>query len=677
MKKISKTLIFTIVLCNVYTYANQICITFYSNRGNSRGHDVATKVRQVESYANWMDASLNEKASLFINHLKNKIKPGLRLVDLGAGTGNLGRYFAVNFPDITVTSVELSPDLIKIGKAQQGNQKIPNYLMEHGDITGSYLENKKEKSDIILMNSVLHEVSSFYHINPEIPENATAQRLGEIRRLLKRINQNLNPSGSLIFRDFVRPTNADRKVILKHLKSDQKEGFKFSDFANQFGFFKVPIKILTEPNQDPAYIYYETSLHSVFEYIFRKDHGFDWKAELNENYGFWDEKEMRTLLSEEGFRVTTIENQDPSWFINNFVKNKIEVLEADKTTVIAPHEYVRKVIVNAEKSAISEVRDVINEHIRRQGDLKESSYTFFQNVISSQNAIRIIKEILSSDDLLAAVAKRAIRHPLGFTKFILDNNWSDRFKGVPEWDLRLHVWDSSPGMSDFLSLENVLESLHAHRWNFISTVLTGSIENHKFLFRQPTENEMKLYERIIAKVPHANQKTLEEACGIEELLQIRGSSLIPETVDMTTLIQRRKQLLETLNISESELKFLSSIFEKYENWLDTTNNSPKESYRLAGYLIADAELSDGTNNVTIHKSNSTYFHGRSSAHRLAVDPRVHTATFLLVGPSKQEPGVLRRPFASHGNQEIQRSFMTVDQARETLKKLLISLSPND
>lgn len=101
--------------------------------------------------------------------IKNKI-----ILDLGCGAGDMDRYFIENGAKFVVAT-DISENMIKVAKAENGSDKIQYNVLKMEDISCL-----NQKFDIVYSSLAFHYIEDF-------------------EKLLKDINNLLNPNGILIF----------------------------------------------------------------------------------------------------------------------------------------------------------------------------------------------------------------------------------------------------------------------------------------------------------------------------------------------------------------------------------------------------------------------------------------------------------------------------------------------
>jgi hypothetical protein len=79
----------------------------------------------------------------------------------------------------------------------------------------------------------------------------------------------------------------------------------------------------------------------------------------------------------------------------------------------------------------------------------------------------MLVELLDSDDRLADIAGRSLRHPNGFAKIVLLSH--------PSYKLRLHVWENETNTSAVIQ-----GNVHNHGWDFSTFLLAGSYRHQEF-----------------------------------------------------------------------------------------------------------------------------------------------------------------------------------------------------
>src|SRR5688500_17952952 len=95
-----------------------------------------------------------------------EVRPNLKVVDLGCGTGELTRHLADTLPNSTVTGIDSSPQMLDAARA--ASFASPNLHFEQGDqsqLTGEW--------DLIFSNAALHWSENHSELIPRLYERLT------------------------------------------------------------------------------------------------------------------------------------------------------------------------------------------------------------------------------------------------------------------------------------------------------------------------------------------------------------------------------------------------------------------------------------------------------------------------------------------------------------------------
>lgn len=118
--------------------------------------------------ADWLDRperEAEEAPSLLLKALK--LKPGMSVVDLGAGSGYLTFPMAkMVSPGGKVLSVDIQPEMLAIIKQKSQRQGVKNVVPVWGTITDPNL--KPKSADLILLVDVYHEFDHPYEMTSKM-----------------------------------------------------------------------------------------------------------------------------------------------------------------------------------------------------------------------------------------------------------------------------------------------------------------------------------------------------------------------------------------------------------------------------------------------------------------------------------------------------------------------------
>jgi hypothetical protein len=274
--------------------------------------------------------------------------------------------------------------------------------------------------------------------------------------------------------------------------------------------------------------------------------------------------------------------------------------------------------------ALAESEQEIKTILESQNcQLTLENYQRFEKILCPERLVRIVEDVLGRPSSLERIAKRSYQHPLGFSKLVLAENWNDG----QGWDLRIHIWYPQSRLVD----SDLTESLHSHRWNFASRIISGKLANHCYHYRQMEGGDESWYKVALGQLQLLSPESRHELIRLLRRydLSLIGGEDVSREIDW-------QSLEELTGLRPQELMRISQIYSKYQNMLDRT--SFVENYDFAGYFESHFLR------TTLYRSGELYFHPLEEAHRLSTDPGILNSTFVLVGPSLQEPGMYRRDY---------------------------------
>lgn len=257
-------------------------------------------------YVRSLDDSAQHKAQLFgpwIDALA--LGPDDVLVDMGCGTGALAARLAAAPGGPQVRAFDADPAMVRLARERHGRQ--PGLSFELGDACTA----RPGPARAWILSSVLHE------LHAEGGPTAVAAALA-------RAAEALQPRGRLLVRDFVRPFEADRRVVLRHARDDIVPGRSFADLAAG-ARFPVHCDGCEETADE---VRYRTDLAGAFEYLFRKDCGRAWQAELAQRYGFWGRDEAIAAIQRTGLALRHAEVRINRWVIDHRLRGRVALHDA-------------------------------------------------------------------------------------------------------------------------------------------------------------------------------------------------------------------------------------------------------------------------------------------------------------------------------------------------------------
>ncbi len=289
--------------------------------------------------------------------------------------------------------------------------------------------------------------------------------------------------------------------------------------------------------------------------------------------------------------------------------------------------------------------------------IEEKDLNSFKNYINRNNVIELLKEIIEDKEKLEEISKRSYTHALGFDKIVLIVDKSTPYK--PE--LRLHLWyPEANGVP-------LVESLHEHSFNFISTVLSGHLENQMFSLEDLNKEDNQLLNKYIAKLSNL---TIEEKSFINSQIEILEALNLKDfgseqfiKMGLEKTYQKQKAI-NLLDMSEEEWSKLCM----YEgHFVSNRVSGEKKAYKH----VFNKHVKLLPYNVMKINKNEYYFHPYQKPHRLYYDNKVLNSTMLITTRILENPqgGSLQRPSYLEENEK---GYEKIPLSVELLKEKLIN-----
>lgn len=288
--------------------------------------------------------------------------------------------------------------------------------------------------------------------------------------------------------------------------------------------------------------------------------------------------------------------------------------------------------------------------------INEDDMPTFKALFNKQNVILILKDILSNPELLQKIADRSYTHALGFDKIILADLSKDSASKLKN-QVRLHIWSPE---TDALP---IVEALHEHSFDFISTVLSGHLENQRFVISELNEKEKYL---LTVLKDASNLAFINEQIEILEALKLKdlGSKQFDE-LGMAQKINLPK-LQALLGLSVEEVLNLTTLEGHY-----VSNRVAGEKKAYAHVLKEYVSLK--AKDVLHINEGEYYFHPYTLAHRLYYDSKILNSTVLVTTHVAHNPegGSLQRPsYVQTQEQHYDKISFTYERMKEKLESYI-------
>jgi precorrin-6B methylase 2 len=284
-----------------------------------------------------MDESYQEKINSILPHLQHieDEQDGL-IVDIGVCTGKMASFYANTFKNCNVIGTDIIEKNVMCANSNETNRN--NIVFVNSPANKQIVTDCSTSAFIFC--SVMHEIYSYgNHIN----------KMDNVKEVLGVTRKSLKDDGVIIIRDFVKPKD-NNVVIMSHQNDDIQHNISFDRYCLDFlraKFNKVdgvnevygvnevdrmingfsPQLFEMQTNKKMDCIDYITNAESAYEFIFRKDYWQNYKAELEEIYGFWSKNHAEKLLTENGFKVIFSEYVNNDWINKNRIDGKIQLFD--------------------------------------------------------------------------------------------------------------------------------------------------------------------------------------------------------------------------------------------------------------------------------------------------------------------------------------------------------------
>lgn len=306
-----------------------------------------------------------------------------------------------------------------------------------------------------------------------------------------------------------------------------------------------------------------------------------------------------------------------------------------------------------------DIQTILTDHFSDRS-INAGDVDMVGSIFEKEDVIYLIKDVLNNPELLSKVANRSYTHALGFDKIVLMDLRKDIPKVSQKTQLRLHIWN--PENTGALP---IVEALHEHSFDFVSTVLTGHLENQQFLLSPLSKREEDILTKlrfIINKITPAELKFLNEQMEIVEALRLSGvgsKQFGNLKMDLDLDINRINDLT---GFSYNEIMLLCSIEGHY---VSNRISGERQAYK---HVLKDYVSLTPFCAMKLDAGES-YFHPYQLPHRLYYDNKILNSTILVTTeiPSNPEGGSLQRPTYV---QKEEQSYDKIVLTPESLTKIL-------
>jgi hypothetical protein len=306
-----------------------------------------------------------------------------------------------------------------------------------------------------------------------------------------------------------------------------------------------------------------------------------------------------------------------------------------------------------------DIQTILTEHFGDRS-INAGDVSLVGSVFGKEDVIHLIHDVLNNPELLHKVANRSYTHALGFDKIVLMDLRKDSPDISQKTQLRLHIWN--PENTGALP---IVEALHEHSFDFVSTVLTGHLENQQFLLSPLSKREEAILEKlrvVITQITPDDLKFINDQMEIVEALKLSGVGSsqfhdlnMHETIDLD-------RINDLTGFSYNEILLLCSIEGHY---VSNRISGERQAYK---HVLKDYVSLTPFCAMSLDEGDS-YFHPYQLPHRLYYDNKILNSTILVTTevPSNPEGGSLQRPTYV---QKDEQSYDKIVLTSESLSKIL-------
>lgn len=313
-----------------------------------------------------------------------------------------------------------------------------------------------------------------------------------------------------------------------------------------------------------------------------------------------------------------------------------------------------------------QILNLIDTHFKNRA-ITEQDMPLFKTYFSQPNIIALLHELAQDDKALEIIASRSYLHALGFYKIVLVDSVKD-LQGPKEKkaQLRLHIWKPE---SEALP---IVESLHEHSFDFISTVISGKIENQCFIKENLNEYEKQTLNKLLVLLPqlthqqmHFLDRQAELILGfwLEDIGSLQAGALNYKH-------ELNMPLLQTITgFDMMEIKDFAALQGFYKS---NRVSGEKKAYKH----ILERYLNLKPHHVFSVNEGEYYYHPYQYPHRLYYDSSRLNATMLVTTSvaENEEGGSFQRPtYEQSGAQNYKKISISADELQFLILDFLQTL----
>ncbi|MBN2610037.1 MAG: methyltransferase domain-containing protein [Bacteroidales bacterium] len=333
--------------------------------------------------------------------------PGNVIVDIGMASGTTSNILAHLFPQHKIIGVDINPKMVEIARNNYISKNL-EFRIDDGEKLTTF---KEESVDGFFNCSSVHHITSFNGYDPNRAFTAIQRQTALLR-----------DGGIVVVRDFVKPPEMEVLLELSTIPGDIRpcDSDLLIDFSrrarslakkDERGF---PLKELNAQQKNTRR--FKLRFSDAVEFIRRKDYFNNWDIELQEEYGYFTQKDFEEVFISLGLRIIISFPVYNPWIVKNRYRNKFSLFDKDGNNLgFPPSNY----LIAAEK--------VINKgtaiKVTRYLPEKEDSFLNYQfykdietnkiyDIVCRPNQVVDILPYFIENDRIEIIAKHGYPRPI-------------------------------------------------------------------------------------------------------------------------------------------------------------------------------------------------------------------------------------------------------------------------
>ncbi len=302
--------------------------------------------RDYGIYARLLDSAAQAKKDR-IDPLLGDLPEGSVIASIGSGTGAVEELLAEAHHGVRVLAVDESHELLELAKKQPLIELVFDNALSLNKIPDHSV-------DVVLFNTVLHEINSIYG------QRGVEQAFVAAHRICK-------PGGRIAIADMLMPIyqgnvrlRIDVNDGVNSVEEAMVDGFLdysklstralFDRFHKEFkGGNAFTYQIVTP---DDGKEYFELPVRYAQEFILRKDYTANWRQEIKEEY-LLDRQMIQRAMKKAGFDDSILEENDNEWIRDQRLRGKTPLFIVGQDSKKKEVEFATHFVAKAQKHGIA------------------------------------------------------------------------------------------------------------------------------------------------------------------------------------------------------------------------------------------------------------------------------------------------------------------------------------